>query len=464
MTVKPSSAIPVVNPDVVMPVSDLNQAIGTLLGRTFSLVWISGEVSNFTRAVSGHWYFSIKDDYAQIRCVMFRGRAQYVQPIPREGDRIEVRATVAIYEPRGELQLNVESVRHTGQGRLYEAFLKLKTQLETEGLFTASRKRALPAHPRAIGIITSPQAASLRDVLITLARRAPHVSIIVYPTQVQGTEAASRVASVINIANRRAEVDVLILCRGGGSIEDLWAFNDELLARAIASSTLPIVSGVGHETDFTIADFTADIRAPTPTAAAELVSAHRTVLLHELINCREALGSGFWRMMERRAQYLDSISCRLVSPSEQIAIQFRHLRQVSLRLCLAGAQPARDARARLTMVLLRWQFRRPDIDRAAERIHRLRHSLFIAFYRQNEHRNLQVYELSTRIELLSPRRTLDRGYAALIDLHSGKAVYTPDALKAGQRITVHLAQGSVDLSIMHIQLRLNDEFYIRSEK
>ncbi|WP_225721541.1 exodeoxyribonuclease VII large subunit [Candidatus Vallotiella sp. (ex Adelges kitamiensis)] len=458
MTVELSSSIPFVNRDTVIPVSALNHAIGNILGRTFSLTWISGEVSNFTRAASGHWYFSIKDDYAQIRCVMFRGRAQYVQLIPREGDQIEVRAIIAIYEPRGELQLNVESVRHTGQGQLYEAFLKLKTQLESEGLFTDEGKRALPSHPRTIGIVTSPQAASLHDVLITLKRRAPHVPIIIYPTQVQGAEASSCIAEIISIANRRSEVDVLILCRGGGSIEDLWAFNDESLARAISSSALPIVSGVGHETDFTIADFAADIRAPTPTAAAELVSAQRTTLLHELVNRHAALVREFGRMMERRAQYLDSLVYRLVSPAERIARQLQHLRQVSLRLCLAGARPARDARARLTMILLRWQFGRPDIDRASERIQWLKQSLSVALRRQNDRRSAQVYELAARTELLSPRRTLERGYAALIDLHSGSAVRTPNALKPGQRVTVYLAQGSLDLSVTHMQLRLNDEF------
>ncbi|HEY4801925.1 MAG TPA: exodeoxyribonuclease VII large subunit, partial [Paraburkholderia sp.] len=262
--------------DVVVPVSALNRAIASMLERTFPLAWISGEVSNFTRAASGHWYFSIKDAQAQIRCVMFRGRAQYAEFTPREGDRIEVRALVTMYEPRGELQLNVEAVRRTGQGRLYEAFLRLKAQLEAEGLFDPERKRALPSHPRAIGVITSMQAAALRDVLTTLCRRAPHVPVIVYPAPVQGAGSAEKLTAMLETANARNEVDVLVLCRGGGSIEDLWSFNDETLARAIAASAIPVVSGVGHETDFTIADFAADVRAPTPTGAAELVSPQRT--------------------------------------------------------------------------------------------------------------------------------------------------------------------------------------------
>ncbi|WP_338926445.1 exodeoxyribonuclease VII large subunit [Mycetohabitans endofungorum] len=458
MTAEFSPSTPFVGGDAVIPVSALNRAIGTLLERAFALAWIAGEVSNFTRAASGHWYFSIKDDCAQIRCVMFRGRAQYAQFTPREGDRIEVRATVTMYEPRGELQLNVEAVRRTGQGRLYEAFLKLKAQLEAEGLFAAERKRALPSHPRTIGIVTSLQAAALRDVLTTLARRAPHVPVIVYPAPVQGAEAAARVAAMIGTANRRAEVDVLIVCRGGGSIEDLWAFNDESLARAIASSVLPIVSGVGHETDFTIADFAADVRAPTPTAAAELVSAQRTVLLRELDHRHAALARGFGRMMERRAQQLDWFARRLVSPAERIARQRQHLRQLSLRLCSAGARPVRDARAQLTMVQLRWRRSRPDMERAAERVQRLGQRLGDALCRQHERRRAQVSELAARTELLSPRRTLERGYAALIDPHSGAAVRAPDALNPGGRVTVHLAHGSADLGIAHVQPRLDEEF------
>ena len=253
-----------------------------MLERSFPLLWISGEVSNFTRAASGHWYFSIKDQQAQMRCVMFRGRAQYAEFTPREGDRIEVRAVVTMYEPRGEVQLNVEAVRRTGQGRLYEAFLRLKAQLESEGLFAPERKRPLPAHPRAIGIVTSLQAAALRDVLTTLARRAPHIPVIVYPAPVQGAGSAEKLVAAVETANARREVDVLLVCRGGGSIEDLWSFNDEALARAIAASELPVVSGVGHETDFTIADFAADVRAPTPTGAAELASPQRALLLREV--------------------------------------------------------------------------------------------------------------------------------------------------------------------------------------
>jgi exodeoxyribonuclease VII large subunit len=444
--------------DAVVPVSALNRAIGTVLERSFPLVWVSGEVSNFTRAASGHWYFSIKDAEAQMRCVMFRGRAQYAEFTPREGDKIEVRALVTMYEPRGELQLNVEAVRRTGQGRLFEAFLRLKAQLESEGLFAAERKRALPAHPRAIGIVTSLQAAALRDVLTTLCRRAPHVPVIIYPAPVQGAGVGAKLAAMVEAANARREVDVLIVCRGGGSIEDLWAFNEEVLARAIAESAVPVVSGVGHETDFTIADFAADVRAPTPTAAAELVSPQRILLLRDLDHRHAALARGFGRMMERREQQLDWLARRLVSPAERLARQRVHLRQLAMRLLSAGARPAREARARFAMAQLRWQRLRPDLEAEREHLMRVAQRLRAAQGRRQEREAARVSELSARLQVLSPRRTLERGYAALIDTQTGRALRAPGALKPKRALTVHLAEGSADVLLADVQPRLSDEF------
>ncbi|SIT41847.1 Exodeoxyribonuclease 7 large subunit [Paraburkholderia ribeironis] len=444
--------------EVVVPVSALNRAIGAMLERSFPLVWVAGEVSNFTRAASGHWYFSIKDAQAQMRCVMFRGRAQYAEFTPREGDRIEVRALVTMYEPRGELQLNVEAVRRTGQGRLYEAFLRLKAQLEAEGLFAAERKRALPAHPRAIGIVTSLQAAALRDVLTTLSRRAPHIPVIVYPAPVQGAGVSSKLAAMVDAASARREVDVLIVCRGGGSIEDLWAFNEEVLARAIAQSAIPVVSGVGHETDFTIADFAADMRAPTPTGAAELVSPQRVLLLRELDHRHATLARGFGRMMERRAQQLDWLARRLVSPTERLARQRIHLQQLSVRLASAGARPLRDARARFVLLQMRWQRWRPDLAAHRARLGNLAQRLDAALLRQHERQVARIGTLAARLEVLSPQRTLERGYAAMLDAQSGRAVRAPSSLKPGRRFTVHLAEGSADIALADVQTRLADGF------
>ncbi len=444
--------------DVAVPVSVLNRAIGTMLERSFPLVWVAGEVSNFTRAASGHWYFSIKDAQAQMRCVMFRGRAQYAEFVPREGDKIEVRALVTMYEPRGELQLNVEAVRRTGMGRLYETFLRLKAQLEAEGLFAPERKRPLPTHPRAIGIVTSLQAAALRDVLTTLARRAPHVPVIVYPAPVQGAGAGEKLTAMIETANARREVDVLIVCRGGGSIEDLWAFNEEALARAIAASALPIVSGVGHETDFTIADFAADVRAPTPTGAAELVSPQRTMLLRELDHRTAALARGFGRLMERRAQQLDWLARRLVSPAERLRRQRTHLQQLQVRLASAGARPLRDAQGRFALVRLRWQRWRPDLSAPRALVLGLRRRLDSSFERDRERRGAKIAALSARLDVLSPQRTLERGYAALIDAQTGRAVRSPAALKRERAFTVHVAEGSADVTLKDVQPRLTDGF------
>ncbi|MGY6255832.1 exodeoxyribonuclease VII large subunit [Paraburkholderia caledonica] len=444
--------------EVVVPVSVLNRAIGTMLERSFPLVWVAGEVSNFTRAASGHWYFSIKDAQAQMRCVMFRGRAQYAEFMPKEGDRIEVRALVTMYEPRGELQLNVEAVRRTGQGRLYEAFLRLKAQLEAEGLFAPERKRALPSHPRAIGIVTSLQAAALRDVLTTLLRRAPHIPVIVYPAPVQGVGASAKLAAMVDAASARREVDVLIVCRGGGSIEDLWAFNEEVLARAIAESAVPVVSGVGHETDFTIADFAADMRAPTPTGAAELVSPQRVLLLRDLDHRHAALARGFGRMMERRAQQLDWLARRLVSPAERLARQRMHLQQLSARLSSAGARPVRDARARFSLLQMRWQRWRPDLAAHQAKLDNLTQRLDAALLRQHERQAARISTLAARLEVLSPQRTLERGYAAVLDAQTGRAVRAPSSLKPGRRLTVHLAEGTADVALADVQPRLADGF------
>ncbi|MBN9463613.1 MAG: exodeoxyribonuclease VII large subunit, partial [Burkholderiales bacterium] len=301
----------------ILTVSRLNRVVAGLLQRSLPPVWVSGELSNVMRAASGHWYFTLKDASAQVRAVMFRGRAQYVDFVPREGDHVEVRAQVSLYEPRGDFQLVVEAMRHAGDGDLYRRFLLLKARLQAEGLFEAGRKRALPAAPCTVGIVTSAQAAALRDVLTTLRRRAPEVGVIVYPTLVQGAAAPAAIVAALAAAARRAECDVLLLVRGGGSIEDLWAFNDEAVARAVAASTIPVVSGVGHETDFTIADFVADARAPTPTAAAALAVPDRRESMRRAQRLGEQLARAWARRLETLDQRLDTAARLLKSPSAQ---------------------------------------------------------------------------------------------------------------------------------------------------
>jgi exodeoxyribonuclease VII large subunit len=325
-----SATLPVRAP--VVTVSELNARVRTLLENQFERIWVAGELSNVKKAPSGHWYFCLKDKAAQVDCAMFRSRAQFLDFRPEPGMQVEVRARVTLYEERGNYQLVVEEIRKAGLGALYEAFEKLKARLQAEGLFESARKRPLPAFPRAIGIVTSPAAAALRDVLTTLARRAPMVSVVIYAAQVQGEGAAGQLARAIAQANARADCDVLIVCRGGGSLEDLWAFNEEVVARAIVASRIPVVSGVGHETDFSIADFVADLRAPTPTAAAAAASPDREALLDEVESLRRRLMRDAWRLVESRAQRLDRAARRLLTPAQRLERDRERIGELARRM------------------------------------------------------------------------------------------------------------------------------------
>ena len=325
-------------PASIMTVSELNRLAREVLEQSFPLFWVSGEVSNFTRAASGHWYFSLKDNTAQVKCVMFNGRNSYVDFIPREGDKIEARATVTLYEARGDFQLTVEFVQKAGLGALFEAFEKLKAKLAHEGLFDAAFKKPIPTHPHTIGVVTSPDAAALRDVLTTLKRRNSNIKVIIYPTPVQGKGAAALIAKAIHSASQRAEVDTLLICRGGGSMEDLWQFNEEIVARAIDDCPIPTISGVGHETDFTICDFVADMRAATPTAAAELACADIRVLQNQLINLQNRLNKQMQFLLNQTSQKLDFLARRLISPKQQIENRATQMLQLQRRLTLAMQQ------------------------------------------------------------------------------------------------------------------------------
>ena len=338
MTEPTNHADPQKLPASIMTVSELNRLAREVLEQSFPLFWVSGEVSNFTRAASGHWYFSLKDNTAQVKCVMFKGRNSYVDFIPREGDKIEARATVTLYEARGDFQLTVEFVQKAGLGALFEAFEKLKAKLAHEGLFDAAFKKAIPTHPHTIGVVTSPDAAALRDVLTTLKRRNSNIKVIIYPTPVQGKGAAALIAKAIHSASQRAEVDTLLICRGGGSMEDLWQFNEEIVARAIDDCSIPTISGVGHETDFTICDFVADMRAATPTAAAELACADIRVLQNQLVNLQNRLNKQMQFLLNQTSQKLDFLARRLISPKQQIENRATQMRQLQRRLTLAMQQ------------------------------------------------------------------------------------------------------------------------------
>jgi exodeoxyribonuclease VII large subunit len=387
----------------VIPVSDLNRRVRTLLENHFETVWVSGELSNVKQAPSGHWYFCLKDPGAQVECAMFRKRAQFLDFRPENGLRVEVRARVTLYEPRGNYQLVIEEIRKAGLGALYEAFEKLKARLAVEGLFEAERKKPLPRFPRAIGLVTSPSAAALRDVMTTLRRRAGMIPVILYPSLVQGDGAASQIARAIQRANAHGACDVLILCRGGGSLEDLWAYNEEVVARAIAASQVPIVSGVGHETDFSIADFVADLRAATPTAAAVAASPDREALQGEVDAYRRRLARDMRRIVEVRMQRLDAASRRLLTPAERIA---------------------------------------RNRERLAQSLRRLRRALA----GDMRHKSHRVAALRTALAHLDPTQVLGRGYSIVRDA-AGHVRHTSAGLAAGEPLDITFSEGGAAVRV-----------------
>ena len=409
----------------VWPVGSLLRAIADSLEARFNPVAVQGEISGFSRAASGHCYFSLKDEQGQVRCAMFRRAASLLDFSPRDGQLVELRGRLGVYEPRGELQLVVESMRQAGQGNLFEQFLALKAKLETEGLFDAGRKRALPLLPRAIGVVTSLGAAALHDVASALQRRVPHIPVVIYPASVQGGQAAGELREALLKAYRRDEVDVLLLVRGGGAMEDLWAFNDEQLARTIVSSPVPVISGVGHETDFTIADFCADVRAPTPTAAAELCAQPQTVWLGTLGLVLKRLQRGVDRHMQSHAQRLDWAAARVSRPSHLVT------RQQAL---LAGL--VQNLRHAMRSALMRETLQVQALDAELPR------EIGASLQRSRE----RIERAQLRLELLDPKLVLQRGYAWLADMQ-GHPVTRAKATYAGQPLRATLADGEVDLTV-----------------
>jgi exodeoxyribonuclease VII large subunit len=433
-----------------LSVSQLNALARNLVESRLPLLWVAGEISNFTRANSGHCYFSLKDERAQVRCVLFRQRFVMLDWAPGDGVQVEVRALPSLYEPRVEFQLNVEFMRRAGHGRLYEQFARLKHGLEREGLFARERKRALPTFPRRIGVITSTAASALRDVLTTLGRRMPAIPITIYPSQVQGEGAARQLVRAIQIASMRAECDVLLLVRGGGSIEDLWPFNEEAVARAIALAPIPVVTGVGHETDFTIADFVADARAPTPTAAAELASPHRADLLARLRALRARLARSAGRQLEREVQRVDFVSRRLVHPGERIDRQAGHLQDLASRL--AGAWQVRlEAEAsRVHLWHQRLKGAAPALGAGLRECSALGQRLQRAAWRVLERREQRVGALGAHLAHLDPAQVLDRGYA-IVAQTDGRIVRASGELSVGTEVRLTLARGGADAHVTRIR-------------
>jgi exodeoxyribonuclease VII large subunit len=387
----------------VLSIRELNLAAKQLIEGGLPLLWVRGEISNFVSAASGHWYFSLKDEAAQVRCVMFRHKSQYLDFKPANGMQVEVLALASIYEARGDFQLTLEKMRPAGLGALFEAFERLKRKLGDEGLFDGERKRELPLLPKQIGIVTSPQAAALRDVLRTLCNRMPNVPVVLYPTPVQGEGSGQKIAAAIRSASERADCDVLIVCRGGGSIEDLWAFNEEVVARAIAECHIPVVSGVGHETDFTIADFVADLRAATPTAAAQAVVPDGLEWRQRLTQLQRRFSRSVNRRFEQAMQQLDFTQRRLVHPAQRIQLQSE----------------------RLATVKLRWQG---------------------VMQRNLEQRMTRLASMQQHLQHLDPSQVLARGYSLVRDA-KGNIVSNSQQVTEGAALDITFAQGGAGVLV-----------------
>ncbi len=436
----------------IISVGELTRRAKQLLEWNFPLQWIAGEISNFTRAASGHWYFTLKDERAQVRCAMFRNKNQYLDWIPENGMQVEVRALVTLYEPRGDFQLGVENLRRAGLGALYEAFEKLKQRLGDEGLFDEVRKKPLPAYPQRIGIVTSPAAAALRDVLTTLRRRMPGMEVLIYPTPVQGDGAAAKIAEALRNAARRDECELLIVCRGGGSIEDLWAFNEEVVARAIAASTIPIISGVGHETDFTIADFVADRRAPTPTAAAEIASPERRELAQRLAAIANRLSRVTERSLEQHMQQLDYLARRLIPPSERLKLRAAHLTHLRQRLTQSAAHSLANRAAQLGQAQhrLALALARPDTSTRQATLDNLSGRLQRAAGHTLATRQTHLDHLAAQLQHLNPQAVLERGFSMVRNQH-GEIIRNSAMLSSDQQISLTFAQGSATARVEEVE-------------
>jgi len=434
----------------IYSVSRLNREVRVLLERGFGSLWLEAEISNFTRPSSGHWYFSLKDATAQVRCAMFRQRNMLCAFTASDGQKVLVRARIGLYEPRGEYQLIVDHMEDAGLGALKRQFEELSAKLEREGLFAAERKRPLPSLPGRIGIITSPTGAAVRDILHVLARRFPAAAVLVYPVPVQGAQAAVEIVAALEAAGRRAECDVLILARGGGSLEDLWAFNDERLARAIVASPIPVITGIGHEIDFTIADFAADVRAPTPSAAAELVVPDAEEWLGAFVRLGTRLQRGMRRQLEEHRERLRWLTGRaaLVSPAARLSAQAQRLDELEQCLVRAVRRRLQEHRERLRWLTGRSALVSPSTRLTQQRLRLeiLDQQLSRAWRHVLNSKRERLLPLMRTLNAVSPLATLERGYA-IVSLEGGEILRNAADVKPGTIIEARLARGRVRAKI-----------------
>jgi exodeoxyribonuclease VII large subunit len=427
----------------IYTISRLNREVKALLEGSFPLLWIEGEISNLAKPSSGHMYFSLKDSQAQVRCALFRGSQRILGCAPRDGMQVLVRARVTLYEGRGEFQLVVEHLEEAGEGALRRAFDLLKTRLGQEGLFDIRHKKSLPTLPRRIGVITSPTGAALRDILTTLKRRFPAIAVLIYPVPVQGEGSAEKIATAIRLAGERNECDALILARGGGSLEDLWSFNEEIVARALHACPLPVVCGVGHETDFTIADLTADARAPTPTAAAEMLSPDQNDWLAAFAYKGTRLVRLMQDELDNRRQRLDWLSARVVHPQDRIGRMQQRLQDLARRMRLAQTAIQLNASVALQGVSARLHQRHPGVALREWQL-QFRHlggRLAAGMQQAQRHHSQRLLLATHRLETLSPLATLNRGYAIVQRSPDGEVVRDAVSMQRGDRVDARLGHG-----------------------
>lgn len=431
----------------VLTVSQLNARARRLLEEVFPAVWVEGELSNLARPSSGHLYFTLKDSGAQVRCALFRQNAARVRMDLRDGLLVRARGRVSLYEGRGDYQMILDAVEPAGDGALRQAFEALKARLQAEGLFAAERKRPLPSHPTRIGVITSPSGAAVRDIISVFGRRAPFIELVISPTAVQGREAAPQIVQALERADRGG-FDALILARGGGSLEDLWPFNEEMVARAVAACRTPVISAVGHETDVSISDFVADVRAPTPSAAAELLSPDTRAMLQQLQRSHRQLQQCMKVRLERERLRLDALRRRLRHPGERLAQQSQRLDELELRLRRAWQQRMDLRHQQLASLHGRLQQQHPErlLRLLEERLEQMRQRLPRAMQLRLAQHRQQLESAAQSLHLISPLATLGRGYSILLD-SQGHAVRRPQDTQPGQRLQARLAEGSLNLRV-----------------
>ncbi|HBC3426533.1 exodeoxyribonuclease VII large subunit [Vibrio parahaemolyticus] len=434
----------------IFTVSRLNAEVRLLLENEMGIVWLVGEISNFSAPVSGHWYLTLKDSRAQVKCAMFRGNNRRVTFKPANGNQVLVKARLSLYEPRGDYQLIIESMQPEGDGRLQQEFEELKMKLAAEGLFAQTNKLPLPEHPKRVGVITSKTGAALYDILDVLKRRDPSLPVVIYPTMVQGDDAAIQIAQAIGRANSRNECDVLIVGRGGGSLEDLWCFNNEILARTIAASQIPIISAVGHEVDMTIADFVADVRAPTPSAAAELVSRDNSHKDQALVTRQHKLASAMRYYLAQQKQQSAQLMHRLERqhPSYQLQRQSQQLDELDIRLRRAMQRFIDTRQQAVERKHHRLQLNSPvkHLAQQKSRLERVEHKLLDAMDRKLLTMRHQLSIAAEKLDTVSPLATLKRGYS-ITQTEQGKVVTSADDVKTGDLLVTRLANGEIHSTV-----------------